>query len=415
MPDAAGECGKTSPGNLDTGLLILLKGIVPLLSKSWAKWARWLVACRDRFTWEQIRPDQVSLSLALADLGIVPHVLPAALCGPGDSLRDSGPAQQVEIAAFRCRSELDEEGLPVCEVMAPGSDCAERISGAWQSFAATMRREGGPDLDLLLKRRKRWIQWCNVIEKRGLLLPDHMDREKPIVAIETSGACNYRCAYCPVSVTDRRDGLLPRGTFIKILGDLRPHDGEFQLRLHFYNEPLLDERLREFIRLARRRLPTTFIRVVTNGSLLNVALAEELFSAGLDQIVVSGHRERDVERIIQEFDQHELSGRVAVRRDYLRSAWSDRLSSVALELQNMTSIRPAGVKPWGCNYLTVQVDYLGQIHQCCEDYRGDLVLGNVGDGTVAEILRNHKDRLKRVFCGRFDIPCDHCARATPLR
>jgi len=146
-----------------------------------------------------------------------------------------------------------------------------------------------------------------------------------------------------------------------------------------------------------------------------VALAEELFSAGLDQIVVSGHRERDVERIIQEFDQHELSGRVAVRRDYLRSAWSDRLSSVALELQNMTSIRPAGVKPWGCNYLTVQVDYLGQIHQCCEDYRGDLVLGNVGDGTVAEILRNHKDRLKRVFCGRFDIPCDHCARATPLR
>ena len=207
---------------------------------------------------------------------------------------------------------------------------------------------------------------------------------------------------------------MSRKMYEGILDDLQLYDGDFQLRLHFYNEPLLDKRLPELIRVAKAQLPGTFLRVVSNGSLLTVAVAEELFRAGLDQLVVSGHKKEDVDRLLEAFRGHDLEEQIAIRRDYLRNCWSDRLASVPLQQNYYTGVRPIGVNPWGCSFLTVQIDYLGQVHQCCEDYQGDLILGNVEDRTVTDLLHQHLDRLKQVYCGRFEGVCAHCAASDSL-
>lgn len=406
--DEAGE--HTHAANLNGGLYILRSALIPAIAESWSKWALWLIDTPDLMGSYSVHVDQLSFSLAMAELDLTPNLLPVEHNFPTHiAVHPSAAAALSELSVLHYHRALDEVGLPKPGELPQVNEAVGKIGHAWSRFADFLQTHADPHVRLLLKRRERWLHWRNVVEKRDLPLPDHMDMEKPIVAIETLGECNYKCAYCPVSVTPKRNGRMSRETFEKVLQDLVDFDGAIQLRLHFYNEPLLDKRLHDFIRLSKEKLPNTYIRVVTNGNLLTEELAERLFSAGLDHLAVSGHKKEDVDRIVRTFRGSRFEALIETRNAYERSTWSDRRASVELEKNDLTRQLPAGVKPWGCSFLTAQIDYLGQVHQCCEDYQGDLVLGDVARSSVSDILESHRDRLKQVFCGRFDATCAHCA------
>lgn len=401
---------QTHPANLNGGLLVIASSVVSGVVEAWSKWALWLIEERHLLDRYSVHVDQVSFALAMAELNIEPNLLPLELNFPTHLPIDrTGAELPSEVAVLHYHRAVDEVGLPVHGDVGPVTDAIQKVRGAWEQFSQTLRSHGDPHVRLIMKRRERWVHWRNVVEKRALCLPDHMDMEKPIVAIETLGECNYKCAYCPVSVTPKRQGRMSQETYEKVLDDLVHIDGDVQLRLHFYNEPLLDKRLPDFIRLAKKKLPNTYVRVVSNGNLLTLQVAEKLFSAGLDNLAVSGHEQEDVERVVSTFRGSEFEELIEVRNAFQQVSWSDRRASVELEQENFVRQIPAGVKSWGCSFLTVQIDYLGQVHQCCEDYAGDLILGNIKDRSVRDIVESHKLKLKKLFCGRFDDTCAHCA------
>lgn len=283
-----------------------------------------------------------------------------------------------------------------------------RVNDAHEKYLARLTSEA-PDLGgLLHKRRQRWLEWNNEISKRPLPLPDHMGCEKPLIAIETGGQCNYRCSYCPVSHTTMRKGKLDTMTFQSLINEVMPHDGSFQLRFHFYNEPLLDSRLPELISYAKKRLPNTYVRLVSNGELLDVDAASILFSSGVDQIAVSCHKKEVFQRL-HELKSHHLAWNLELRPSFSESKWSDRRGLIDLKSHGFSRSIPAGVKPWGCDFLTLQIDYLGKVHMCCEDFNGDLILGDVTKEGLKSILGRNQGQLKRAYCGFFDSTCVHCA------
>jgi hypothetical protein len=72
----------------------------------------------------------------------------------------------------------------------------------------------------------------------------------------------------------------------KLLDQLSPYPVR-RLSLFLMNEPLLDRRLEDWLRIARESLPATTLGIFTNGSALTGARARALAEAGLDELCVS--------------------------------------------------------------------------------------------------------------------------------
>ncbi len=92
------------------------------------------------------------------------------------------------------------------------------------------------------------------------------------VQIETINRCNGSCSFCPVNKNQpqRPYAKMTEELFKKIVDDLASIGYKDTLTLHCNNEPFLDDRIIEFAKYARGKLPNAYISIWTNGSLLTV-------------------------------------------------------------------------------------------------------------------------------------------------
>jgi len=120
------------------------------------------------------------------------------------------------------------------------------------------------------------------------------------VNIGVSDRCNHRCIMCSEhspycadggrrmaaeSVLDERDfGLMDPDTYRALVRDLRLM-GCREIELCGLGEPLVHPRLLDFLREAKEA--GLWVRLVTNGSLLDATKARELVSLGLDEVHIS--------------------------------------------------------------------------------------------------------------------------------
>ena len=115
-----------------------------------------------------------------------------------------------------------------------------------------------------------------------------------VVQLAVSSACNYKCKYCPASEPDSlksfgvTKGLMPFDLFCKIVDDLADFPEPIRvLRLVKEGEPLLNKRLPDMIRYAKRKQPDIPVDTTTNGHLLTPETSDRLLDAGLDRILIS--------------------------------------------------------------------------------------------------------------------------------
>jgi len=110
------------------------------------------------------------------------------------------------------------------------------------------------------------------------------------VQIQTQSGCNGRCVFCPNAATLEAKALahgrIDPALFQKIVDDLA---GLAPRRVSPYlmNEPLLDDRLPEFIRYITDRIPDTTTLVTSNGTHLTEKMGLALIDSGLSRIKVS--------------------------------------------------------------------------------------------------------------------------------
>lgn len=245
---------------------------------------------------------------------------------------------------------------------------------------------------------------------------DHVPLFKA-VEIETRTRCNSTCSFCAASIlTDQRpDILMPQALYDKLISELAQLGYKGAIRFFVNNEPLLDKRTPDFIRIAKAALPGVYTEVHTNGLKLTPKTGRELLEAGLDLLYINnysqdGQMHRGVRAFLNE---------VAPAFPQARIVFHMRLLDE--QLLNRGGTAPNGrvlqePLPLPCllpfEELVLTAD--GRVTICCQDHYFESAVGNLNTHRVDEIwygegmqrLREsllQGDRSHNKFCSACDF------------
>lgn len=127
-----------------------------------------------------------------------------------------------------------------------------------------------------LEYRRRW----NENPKKHIVdtFPIHLD-------LELNTQCNLKCFMCFQSYNPPKYALMDTKLFKKII-DEGAKKNLCSVKLQFRGEPLLDTRVADMVRYAKKK-GIIEVMLNTNATFLNEELAKNLIEAGLDKIICS--------------------------------------------------------------------------------------------------------------------------------
>lgn len=272
------------------------------------------------------------------------------------------------------------------------------------------------------------------------------------VHIETLGACNATCSFCPNSDMDRRNQRMSQALFEKVVNDLKqiPQDHEFMVSLFKVNEPLLDPKIFSRMEYVISEVPQAVLDLTTNLSIATSDMIDQMSQTSrLSSIWVSLNSlqpdeykqwmglplERTVRNIKQllrvnrassSYTPSVILGRVGdnTRGDahFYRDACSvfrefdvDKDFTVIVQPRGQwmgytkTSAPPIPQNPC-TRWFEVSITCTGEVAFCCMDGFCAHSLGNVKDKTVLEIYNQPQcfERRKKIPSRSEIDTCRNC-------
>ena len=213
------------------------------------------------------------------------------------------------------------------------------------------------------------------------------------ILIETRTDCNRKCSFCPQSITERNLQVMDEGLFKKIIDELADLDWSGRIALMVTNEPLLDDRLVDFIKYTRRKSGKFYIDVNTNGNLLNVNKLDELFKAGLDSINIDDYRrDRDkyptkLSKNIQKIEDNFVNNpKVNI---FYRHYFED-LSNRGGSMDSGPVDNPQKHTFCSDPFVRMVISPSGDVVLCCMDYFYKEKFGNVNKQSMQEIWNSKR-------------------------
>jgi len=238
------------------------------------------------------------------------------------------------------------------------------------------------------------------------------------VEIEINHACNMACSYCPNSVEKRVEkGVMPLEQVAHIFKELAAIGFSGRVSPHFYNEPLVHPKFKEIVKLSKEILPKSPFVVHSNGSLLDKEKLRELIKVGVDKFIITEHEEgqknfNHFQNIMNDLGEEDLSK--VVFQKYSDISLFNR-GGVIPEVGDTvnTNLLPCEIP---ANILTITVK--GNVLPCFEDFRQELVMGNIFEQKLLSIWENEKysqfrKDLKYGLRHKYDI-CKSCNRTEVL-
>ena len=209
------------------------------------------------------------------------------------------------------------------------------------------------------------------------------------IQIQTHTQCNFRCKFCPHGKIPIQHGEMTDETFQEVCRQL----GELQFRGTIYpylmNEPLMDPKLPARIAALRAACPGARIWVDTNGSLATAELLTRIVESGAGVVTMEMYLARG-QRIARKYlDMHaELPAHVQERVFIYERAADAVLTNRAGNLPD----RPVPARPLAlpCErpFRQVYVAYDGSLLLCCQDWRREVIMGNLVETPLIEIWRS---------------------------
>lgn len=233
------------------------------------------------------------------------------------------------------------------------------------------------------------------------------------VTIETTSLCNLSCDYCPNSKFERPKIFMKENTFFRIIDALANYEPDFmgEIRPHLYGEPLLDNRLEDFVRYTRHRLPKAQVAIFTNGCFLTSERYLALKAAGVSHFHISQHTPTapaglaDMLSDIKTYHPEHYT--VSYNIAYLAEHKMNRGGLLQLETKPLPDkyyVRCASSRD-----LTFNVH--GNAILCCNDYFGKHVFGVSDETSVRNIWENveYCQLRNKLFFGLLPLPiCQKC-------
>lgn len=214
--------------------------------------------------------------------------------------------------------------------------------------------------------------------------------ELSTIEIETINRCNNDCSFCPANrnLDIRKTHRMDEALFKKIIDELAEMDYRGRVSLFSNDEPLLDNRILDFLIYARKKLPYAYHSMFTNGILLN----EENYSVLLDNL--------DYLRINNYNDDMKLNNNIV---ELLNKSIDEKNCLVEVEvrrktqvLQNRGGLSPNNNDKMNFNspcilpFVQMVIRPDGLVSRCCQDVYGNETLGDLKQNTIKEIFYGEK-------------------------
>jgi MoaA/NifB/PqqE/SkfB family radical SAM enzyme len=278
---------------------------------------------------------------------------------------------------------------------------------------------------------------------------DRAPRLPEIVQIESTNICNARCVFCPRDEMLRKQGVMDEALYRKVVDECAalgiPH-----VRLHNFGEPFVDRHLAEKVAYAKQR-GIAEVGVISNGSLIDEAVARRVIESGLDAINISvdasGREVFERTRVGLKYDEviANIERLVRIRGELGRThprlilsfvrqgngeeerAFIERWRQVADKIHITDIHNWAGTLnrerdvPYPCyrQWLTFTVLWDGRVSLCCADFDGKVILGDLRTSSIRDIWGSERYRAVRrehLESGGPDIcrACDLPRKDSPL-
>lgn len=283
------------------------------------------------------------------------------------------------------------------------------------------------------------------------------------VMIQTTSLCDSGCLMCPWPKVKSKfpQGHMTDELYHKIMAELAEHPEVEQIMPYLMNEPLVDPKIVERIRLARQARPNARIYIVTNGCRLTPKLSEELIESNMSWIVFSIHaiepetyktitgrsdfakiREGVVDFIKRAQKANMHADYVVINITHMRPWVSDEEIERAKNFwreQGVNQIayvsgyisrggiidvwghgKPRHKRIAGCNtmwaYIMFHILYNGDVAPCCMDWNRRVKLGNLYHQTIEQVWHGKKMRdFYKIVHGNSplfqDFICAQCEEA----
>ncbi|HJX51627.1 MAG TPA: radical SAM/SPASM domain-containing protein [Polyangia bacterium] len=261
-------------------------------------------------------------------------------------------------------------------------------------------------------------------------LPDlRGPREVPrLVAIETTNACNAKCAFCPNSIMNRDRAAMSDDLYRKIIDDC----ASFQVQAiePFLNgEPLMDPQIVPRLQYLRERLPATKLRLYSNGFALVPERVDELQGVGIDHLFISlntldpakyeavmglrlDRTLRNIDYVVDDSRRTRLAREITIRMTrtddttaedqarFLAYCKQRKVNCMIVGLFNyLGDVKsPLPVPSFPCEHIT-RVDILssGVVTLCCMDAEGKFALGDASKESILDIYNGPRARAYRTM------------------
>jgi|Napbiome12C3dose_1001474.scaffolds.fasta_scaffold00006_111 radical SAM protein with 4Fe4S-binding SPASM domain len=229
--------------------------------------------------------------------------------------------------------------------------------------------------------------------------------------IEVNTDCNRRCSYCPNSRFPKKPVYMDEDLFQQIIDELKGISYQGRILPHCVNEPLEHPKLPQLIATAREAEKSR-IEIFTNGDSLNRERFDELRKAGANAFVITQHGKNTppgLKDLLDSLTNHEQKGVTYRKLDPFHLF--NRGIPGLIEPRKRAIPDPCFIADY---YLQILVN--GDIVQCCNDFRGEHVFGNIKERSIMDIWNDTDYKVFRneVRHGQFkqDL-CQRCVFDTP--
>lgn len=259
------------------------------------------------------------------------------------------------------------------------------------------------------------------------------------VEMQIASWCNRSCSFCPSGKFPVPKQVMTPEVFDRICDEMERIGFDGTVGLHLMSEPLLNKHLERFVATLRRRLPRTYIRIESNGDVLkDFERLHTLFEAGLNEVLLNCY---DSEEQFQARNAALMalearhpgtwywnkwltnpSGprhgwrmvrlRAFYQGDFTLRSWAGHVANnnpMELDFPLKLSCR----RP----FERLHVNYLGQVLLCNNDWKFEVVAGDLTTQSIEEafgspVLQEYRRRLQAL--DRDMTLCRNCDSGHPL-
>lgn len=266
--------------------------------------------------------------------------------------------------------------------------------------------------------------WLSQLDPNGEWRAPKFEPDNPTfdqVEIQIVSWCNRSCAFCPSGKFPVDKEMMSLRTVDNIIAHLEPRNFAGTVGLHLMCEPLLHKKVGEIIDAFRTRLPQTYIRIESNGDVLDKEFGRlsELFESGLNEILVNCYDSR------AQFDTRNGAILALASRDPEIWYWNQRMAWPKTARSDWRVVRlrafyednyalrnwaghvglqrPERISfpiPLSCArpFRRLHVNYRGEVVLCNNDWKHEVVVGDLNTESLddvwnAPLLSDYRRRL----------------------